>query len=159
MNELMEDREHWSTAYCSIARTLDIIGTRAATLILREAFFGTRRFDDFARLVGISEPATAARLKELTLAGVLERVPYQDPGQRTRFEYRLTAKGLALQPVITALRQWGDEWAADPAGPAVQVLHRDCGAPVRACVRCAAGHDVPAGEVVFEAGPVLIAAS
>ena len=153
----MENRENWSTANCSIARTLDIIGTRAATLILREAFFGTRRFDDFARRVGISEPVTAARLRELTVAGVLERVPYQEPGQRTRFEYRLTAKGLALQPAITALRQWGDEWTADPAGPPVRVVHQGCGADVHAQVICEAGHDVPAGGIEYVAGPGLIA--
>lgn len=153
----MENRESWSTENCSIARTLDIIGTRAATLILREAFFGTRRFDDFARRVGISEPVTAARLKELTAAGVLERVPYQEPGQRTRFEYRLTAKGLALQPAITALREWGDEWTADAAGPPVRVVHRGCGAGVRTRVICDAGHDVPEGGIEYAAGPGLIA--
>jgi DNA-binding HxlR family transcriptional regulator len=155
----MENRENWSTANCSIARTLEVVGTRAAVLILREAFFGTRRFDDFARLVGISEPVAAARLKELTADGVLERVPYQEPGQRTRFEYRLTAKGRALQPMITAMRQWGDEWATDPAGPPVRAVHRDCGAPVSVRLSCEAGHDVPAGHIDYEAGSGLILAS
>lgn len=155
----MENRESWSTANCSVARTLEVIGTRAAVLILREAFFGTRRFDDFARRVGISEPAAAARLKELTAEGVFERVPYQEPGQRTRFEYRLTAKGASLQPVITAMRQWGDAWASDPAGPPVRVVHRDCEAPVSVKLRCEAGHDVPAGELEYVAGDGLIRAS
>lgn len=155
----MENRESWSSANCSIARTLDVIGTRAAVLILREAFFGTSRFDDFARRVGISEPAAAARLKELTAEGVFQRVPYQEPGQRTRFEYRLTAKGSALQPVITAMRQWGDDWASDPAGPPVRVVHRDCGAPVGARVCCEVGHEVSAGQLDYEAGAGLIRAS
>ena len=63
MTDLRDDRDGWSTANCSIARTLDIVGTRSAMLIMREAFFGTRRFDDFARRVGIGEPAAAARLQ------------------------------------------------------------------------------------------------
>lgn len=155
----MENRENWSTENCSIARTMKVVGTRAAVLILREAFFGTSRFDDFARRVGISEPAAAARLKELAAEGVLERVPYQEPGQRTRFEYRLTPKGLALQPLISAMRQWGDEWASDPAGPPVRVVHRDCGAPVRVKLRCEAGHDVATGQLEYEAGSGLIQAS
>ncbi|MBO3100466.1 winged helix-turn-helix transcriptional regulator [Cellulomonas fengjieae] len=159
MSDLMENREGWSTANCSIARALEVVGTRAAVLILREAFFGTRRFDDFARRVGISEPVAAARLKELTAAGVLERVPYQEPGQRTRFEYQLTEKGRALQPVITALRQWGDAWGADPAGPPVVAVHRDCGAAVGVRVRCDAGHDVAAGQIEYQPGSGLVFAS
>ena len=137
----MENREGWSTANCSIARTMDILGTRAAVLILREAFFGTRRFDDFARRVGISEPAAAARLKELTAQGVLERVPYREPGQRTRYEYRLTAKGVALQPVITAMRQWGDAWSSDPAGPPVRVVGPPRGGPGGGGGEGGLGHD------------------
>src|SRR3954453_20135856 len=112
MSDLLTERDTWSMANCSIARALEIVGTRTALLIMREAFFGTRRFDDFARRVGIGEPATSARLKELTTAGLLERVPYREPGQRTRFAYQLTEKGRDLLPVLVALRQWGDTWAA-----------------------------------------------
>ena len=67
-------------------------------------------------------------------------MPYRDPGSRTRLEYRLTDKGLELFPILVALLQWGDAWAADPAGPAVEVLHRGCGAPVGVELRCEAGH-------------------
>ena len=158
MSDLLEDRDAWSMANCSIARTLTVVGTRSALLIMREAFFGTRRFDDFARRVGIGEPATAARLKELTAAGLLERFPYQEPGQRTRSAYRLTAKGRDLYPVIMALRQWGDTWAADEQGPPVIVRHRDCDAPVHAVLRCENGHDIAPGDSVVDAGPGLIRA-
>ena len=122
---------------CSIARAFDVIGSRSAVLILREAFFGARRFDDFVRRVEVGEPAVAARLKELTALGLLERVPYREPGQRTRYEYRLTGKGRALFPVIAALREWGDAWAADPAGPPVLSVHRGCEAEVESgwCAR------------------------
>jgi DNA-binding HxlR family transcriptional regulator len=156
MPGLIDARDEWSTENCSIARAIEVVGTRSALLIMREAFLGTRRFDDFARRVGIGEPATAARLKDLTAAGLLERVPYREPGQRTRFEYPLTAKGHDLLPVITALRQWGDTWAADEAGPPTVSRHRACGAQVRAVLRWDNGHDVRSDEMVLEAGSGLI---
>lgn len=156
MTDLLEERDDWSMDNCSIARALEVVGTRSALLIMREAFFGTTRFDDFARRVGIGEPATAARLKELTAAGLLERVPYREPGQRTRYGYQLTAMGRDLGPVLTALRQWGDTWAVAGQGPSVVVRHRDCGARVHAVLRCEAGHDVPFGESIVEAGPGLL---
>src|SRR5262249_14670481 len=132
MVHLLEERDDWSMANCSIARTIEVVGTKSALLIMREAFFGTRRFDDFARRVGLGDATAAARLKELTAAGLLERVPYQETGQRTRFAYQLTEKGHDLLPVVVALQQWGDTWAADPQGAPVIRRHRACGAPVRA---------------------------
>jgi DNA-binding HxlR family transcriptional regulator len=156
MSDLLTERDAWSMANCSIARALDIVGTRSALMIMREAFFGTRRFDDFARRAGIGEPATAARLKELTAAGLLVKVPYREVGQRTRYAYELTEKGRAFLPVLSALRQWGDAWTAQEQGPPVVVRHKECDAPVRVVLRCEAGHDVPAGESVVEAGPGLI---
>ncbi|MFD6193348.1 winged helix-turn-helix transcriptional regulator [Streptomyces sp. NPDC060275] len=156
MKDLLEDRDAWSVANCSVARTLEIVGNRTALLVMREAFFGTRRFDDFASRVGVGEPALAARLKDLTAVGILERVPYQEPGSRTRFAYQLTEKGRDFLPVIVALRQWGDAWAADEQGPPVVVRHKNCGAPVRAVPCCADGHDVPIEETFVEAGPGLI---
>ncbi len=141
---------------CSIARAFDVIGSRSAVLILREAFFGARRFDDFVRRVEVGEPAVAARLKELTALGLLERVPYREPGQRTRYEYRLTGKGRALFPVIAALREWGDAWAADPAGPPVLSVHRGCEAEVGVRLVCAEGHEVALEEMEVRAGPGLI---
>ncbi|MGW7527975.1 winged helix-turn-helix transcriptional regulator [Streptomyces sp. NPDC054783] len=156
MKDLLEERDAWSMANCSIARTLEIVGNRTALLIMREAFFGTSRFDDFAKRVGIGEPAAAARLKELTAAGLLERVPYQEPGQRTRYAYQLTQKGQDFRAVIVALRQWGDTWAADEQGPPVVVRHENCGAPVHAVLRCDDGHDVQLGDSFVAAGPGLI---
>src|SRR6185312_5096207 len=142
MEDLRDDRESWSMENCSVARAMDIVGSRSTILIMREALLGTRRFDDFVRRVGVGEPAMAARLKEMVAANLLERIPYREPGQRTRHEYQLTRKGRELLPVITALRNWGDTWAADAAGPSVTSTHRNCGEPVRAVLRCAAGHDV-----------------
>jgi DNA-binding HxlR family transcriptional regulator len=159
MSDLLTERDTWSTANCSIARTLEVVGTKTALLIMREAFFGTRRFDDFAKRVGVGEPAAAARLKDLTAAGLLERVPYQEPGQRTRFAYQLTEKGLDFLPVLVALRQWGDTWAAGEQGPSVVVRHKDCGTAVHAALRCDAGHDVPLADSFVDAGPGLVRVS
>ncbi|MEV6028267.1 helix-turn-helix domain-containing protein [Streptomyces sp. NPDC052036] len=156
MTDLLTERDAWSTTNCSIARALEIVGTRSALLIMREAFFGTRRFDDFARRVGIGEPATSARLKELTAAGLLERVPYREPGQRTRYAYQMTEKGRDFLPVLMALRQWGDTWAADEQGPSVVVRHKECSAPVHAVLQCENGHDITYGDTVVDHGPGLI---
>ncbi|MGW5671677.1 winged helix-turn-helix transcriptional regulator [Micromonospora sp. NPDC003776] len=157
MTYLLAQRDTWSTANCSIARALDVVGNRTTLLLLREASFGTRRFDDFARRAGVSEPVAAARLKQLVADGLLERRPYRQPGQRTRDEYQLTPKGRDLLPVLAALRQWGDAYAVDE--PSVRVTHHDCGAPVQVALRCAAGHDVPPGEVDALPGPGLLPAT
>ncbi len=140
----LDPRGGWAAAACPIGRTLEVVGTRSAMLLLREAFYGTTRFDDFAERVGISQPVAAARLRELVDEGLLEREPYQEPGQRARMQYRLTDKGADLFPALVALMQWGQRWLG-PSG--VELRHRDCGQPVRAELRCADGHPVPVDEV------------
>jgi DNA-binding HxlR family transcriptional regulator len=148
----LDPRGSWSADACSIGRALEVVGTRSAMLLLREAFYGTTRFDDFAERVGISEPSAAARLRELVAEGLLEREPYQEPGQRTRLQYRLTEKGSELFPALVALMQWGDRWLA-PAGSPVTLSHRDCGQPVRAELRCASGHQPGVGDLELSTGP------
>jgi len=122
-----------------------VLSTRSAMLILREAFYGTTRFDDFAARVGVTDAVAAARLRELVEEGLLEREPYQEPGQRTRHRYKLTAKGAELFPALVALMQWGDRWLND--GGWVELRHHDCGAAVGVEVRCAAGHDVQPSDL------------
>jgi DNA-binding HxlR family transcriptional regulator len=146
MTGSLEPRGGWTADRCTIAKSLEVVSTRSAFLILREAFYGTTRFDDFAERVGISEPVTAARLRELVDHGLLEREDYRDPGQRTRQRYRLTPKGADLFPALAALMQWGDRWLDDHGGP-VQLRHRDCGEPVGVELRCAAGHIVRTDEL------------
>jgi DNA-binding HxlR family transcriptional regulator len=145
-------RGSWKATACSLAHALDVVSSRSALLILREAFYGTTRFDDFAERVGISEPVAAARLRELVGHGLLEREPYREPGQRTRMAYRLTAKGAELLPVLVALMQWGDRWL-QPAGAPVVLRHADCGEEVRAELRCDAGHQPAAAELDLVVGP------
>jgi DNA-binding HxlR family transcriptional regulator len=140
----LDPRQGWSAANCPIDRTLAVVGTRSALLLLREAFYGTTRFADFAERVGISEPVAAERLRELVEQGLIEREPYREPGQRTRMQYRLTQRGAELFPVLAALMQWGDRWLG-PSG--VELRHRDCGHAVTAGLRCSAGHEPELEEV------------
>jgi DNA-binding HxlR family transcriptional regulator len=129
-----------STHNCSIQRTLALVGEKWTLLIIRDAMNGVRRFDDLRRHVGLSEPVLADRLRKLVAAGILETRPYRAEGQRSRLEYRLTDKGLDLHAALVALMQWGDRYLADPGGPPIEVLHADCGAPVRAVVQCTGEH-------------------
>jgi DNA-binding HxlR family transcriptional regulator len=146
MTGSLEPRGAWTAEGCTLAKALEVVPTRSAFLILREAFYGTTRFDDFATRVGISEPVTAARLRELVDNGLLEREDYREPGQRTRQRYRLTEKGADLFPALVALMQWGDRWLDERGGP-VELRHRECGERVAAELRCDAGHSVAVGEL------------
>jgi DNA-binding HxlR family transcriptional regulator len=146
MTGRLDPREGWEAGGCTIARSLDLLSARSTLLILREAFYGAHRFEQFVRRVGISEPVAAARLKELVEHGLLDRVDYREPGQRTRQGYELTAKGAELLPVLVALMQWGNRWVADDGGP-VELRHHDCGAEVGVQLRCDEGHPVGAGEL------------
>ena len=147
----LEPRGGWMAGdRCPIDRSLDVVSTRSAFLILREAFYGTTRFDDFAKRARISEPVAAARLRELVDAGLLEREDYREPGQRTRQRYKLTEKGTDLFPVLAALIQWGNRWLDDDGGP-VELRHSECGEPVKVELRCAAGHPVGPDELSLAA--------
>jgi len=118
---------------CSVAQTLDVVGERWSMLIIRDAFLGVTRFDDFQARLEISRNTLADRLAELVDRGVLERHPYQD--HPVRHDYLLTEKGRDLWPVMTALRQWGDKWEA-PEGPPVLAVHRSCGHALGAGMFC-----------------------
>ena len=130
----------YDTANCAIGAAVEILGERAAFLVLREAFNGVRRFDDMQRRTGLPRQVLSSRLARLVGEGLLRKVPYQEAGQRSRTEYRLTSKGLDLYPVLVALMEWGDRYEASPDGPPVVLRHRDCGEPVRLQLSCAAGH-------------------
>lgn len=150
----MTDVLQISTDNCSVARTLGIIGEKWSLLLLRDAFAGVRRFDDFRARSGVPRQVLTDRLARLVEHGVLRRVPYQEPGQRRRDEYRLTEAGRDLYPVLVALIDYGDRWLADPQGPSLEVHHRDCDAPVHAVVRCDEGHDLTSvREVTARPGP------
>jgi DNA-binding HxlR family transcriptional regulator len=146
----LADRDAWTAIdRCSIGKALTVVGTRSAMLIMREAAYGTRRFDQFARRVGITEAVAAARLKELVEAGLFTREPYQQPGERTRHEYVLTDMGRDLMPALFALMQWGDRYLQGKRGPGVELVHVGCDAPVAVETRCAAGHQVALAETAL----------
>jgi DNA-binding HxlR family transcriptional regulator len=137
---------------CSIAKTLDVVGEWWTPLIVRDAFRGKRRFDEFHESLGMARSVLTARLKKLTDQGILERTRYSE--HPPRYEYRLTEKGRALFPVIVALIEWGDEWAPGPAGPPVVFRHDTCGhvtQPMLACPHC--GGAVSAANTHSEPGP------
>ena len=144
----------YDTQNCTIGAALDIVGEKWTFLVLREAFNGVRRFDDIRRRISAPRQILSDRLNRLVSEDLLRRVPYQEPGQRARSEYRLTEKGLELFPVIVSLLEWGNKYAASPEGPVVELTHRDCGAPVRLQLTCAEGHAVAsAREVTPIPGP------
>lgn len=124
-----------------IVRALGVLSSRSAFLVMREAFHGTRRFDDFTRRLGMSPSALSARLRELVADGMLARTAYRDAGARTRNEYVLTAKGEALLPALVALQRWANDHLP-PRGPRVDLVHAGCGAAVGTHVTCDGGHEL-----------------
>lgn len=137
------DRDEWTVkGWCRIERSLDLVGTRSAMLVIRELFYAGTKFDELARRTGLSEAVVAGRLKQLHSDGIVERRPYQEEGKRTRDEYVLTERGRALFPIVVALVQWG-EVISDDHRTGVELVHRDCDAPLSAHVMCSKGHEVP----------------
>jgi DNA-binding HxlR family transcriptional regulator len=137
---------------CSIKRTLDVIGERWTLLVIREALYGARRFEQFPANVGCARTLLSERLATLVEHGVLQREPYREAGQRERHQYLLTDKGHDLFAAVTALMHWGDRWEAGPEGGPGVIRHRDCGELVHVELRCANDHRVFEVEET-ESGP------
>ena len=131
--------------HCPINRAMGLVGSRSAMLIMREAFYGTSRFDDFVQRVEMAPATASTHLRALTDAGLLERRPYREPGGRTRDEYALTPAGADLMPVVFGLFEWGRRHT--DARPLIEFAHAGCGHPVAVQVRCTAGHDVRPDEL------------
>ncbi|MBB5955947.1 DNA-binding HxlR family transcriptional regulator [Saccharothrix tamanrassetensis] len=131
---------------CTVSLPAALLGERWTLLLLRQAFLGTRRFEDFQSAMDISRSVLTERLAKFVEEGILSRVAYKDV--RTRYEYRLTEKGLDLYPVLMALRKWGDRWMTPEEGPSFDLHHRDCGGQVDVKVECAAcGDELTARDV------------
>jgi len=142
----LADRDAWSAVgQCPIEKTMGLLGAKSTMLLLREAYYGTTRFDDFWRRVGITKAAASARLAELVEVGLLTRRPYREPGQRSRDEYVLTPAGVDFMPVVWAMFDWGQRHLPVPAR--LRLTHEGCGADAAVVVRCAEGHDVPFEEL------------
>jgi DNA-binding HxlR family transcriptional regulator len=135
---------------CSIASSLDIVGDRWTILILRDAFRGLRRFDEFRRDLDIPRAVLADRLRRLVERGVMVKRAYQD--RPVRYEYRLTRMGIELSPILVALMQWGDRWLSEDGAPTL-LVHEECGTEVDLgfhCFTCA--RDFGPTEIVSRPG-------
>jgi DNA-binding HxlR family transcriptional regulator len=145
------ERKSFSGMHCSVAQCLEVVGEWWTLLIVRDAFLGVTRFDDFQSRLGISRNVLGQRLSRLTELGVLRKVPYSE--HPPRYDYRLTGRGRDLWPVIDAMRQWGDKHAA-PSGPPLQLIHRGCGQisePQLVC--CSCGEPIGPHDVEAISGP------
>jgi DNA-binding HxlR family transcriptional regulator len=143
---------------CSIARALEVVGERWTLLLIRDAFLGVRRFQDFERSLGLSKKVLAERLERLTVEGILERHRYQE--RPPRDEYRLTPKGRGLWSVLAQLMMWGDAHYSPEAGPPRLLRHRDCGGTADGRLRCTqCGADLEGRDVELVAGPGLAASA
>lgn len=141
---------------CSLARSLAVVGDRWTLLILRDAFLRVRRFDDFQARSGIARRVLAERLAKLVEDGILAKHAYQQ--RPTRYEYRLTPKGLDLYPVVLALVHWGDAHYAGAEGAPLLHRHKACGYIFRSRLCCSeCGEDVDARDVTVEPGAVPLA--
>jgi DNA-binding HxlR family transcriptional regulator len=134
---------------CSLARTAEVIGDKWALMIIRDAFYGYRRFRDFKERLGITQAVLSDRLARLVEQGILER---HELGEGARQDYGLTAKGRDLFAVLVALVQWGDRWIHD-GKPPVDILDAMHGKPVQLRVSDAEGKPLKLREVVLKAGP------
>lgn len=124
---------------CSVARTLDTIGDRWSLLILRDAFYGVRRFEDFRDDLGVARNILTDRLQKMVSHGVLDRVQYED--KPPRFEYRLTDKGKELLPVVLTMMQWGNKWTQEDEKGPITLTHLTCGHEAKAVVTCSHCHE------------------
>jgi DNA-binding HxlR family transcriptional regulator len=143
---------------CSVASTLEAIGERWTMHVLREAFLGVRRFEDFRRNIGVARNILSDRLGRLVADGILRRELYSE--HPPRYEYRLTRKGVDLYGILIELMKWGNRWAPNAEGPPLVLRHRGCGAvvePVLACPDC--GEPVHAWDLETLPGPAMTAAT
>lgn len=121
-------RTNFARMRCPVARSMEVLGERWAILVLREAFYGTTRFDDFERNLGIAPNILSARLSKLVAHGLLARRPVAGG----RHEYVLTEKSRDFFSVYVALKRWGDRWMGDAEGPLVLLEEIESGRPVMA---------------------------
>lgn len=125
----------------AIEAALAIVGNRWSLMILREVFHGVRRFESLRANLGVSRAVLAARLRDLTAAGLLRATPYREGNARSRNEYRPTRRGVELLPTLVALMEWAEQHVEGAEGSADILIHRDCGGRVHAVLACDAGHD------------------
>jgi DNA-binding HxlR family transcriptional regulator len=136
----------------SVGHVLDIIGEGWSILIVREAFLGTRRFEEFQGRLGIARNILTARLKKLCANRILDRVPVKEGAKR--HEYVLTRKGKEMMPLLVALTQWGDRWVYGEGNEPVVFRDREHGEPIAEVrVYSARGDKLRPRDIMISAGP------
>jgi len=141
----------YSHQVCSVAATLEVVGDPWTLLILRDAFAGVSRFEQWQDNLGVARNVLAARLKSLVAHGVLERRPYSD--RPPRHEYTLTPKGRDLSDVLLTMAAWGDRHVYGAPGGPVRYTHQACGHRFRAALVCEACREpVGAGGLIRAEG-------
>ena len=141
--------------YCMIARAMDVIGEQWTLLIIRDAFFGIRHFDEFQRSLGIARNILATRLTKLIEEDIFTRSPH--PDDRRKVEYRLTDRGRELLPIIISLTQWGSKWKRREGElRPFSMVDRETGAPIaRVEIRSTEGRVLGSRDFKLVAGPGL----
>ncbi len=144
-------------ASCSIIGAVAALGDVWSILVLRELFLGVHRFNDIQSDLGISRSVLAARLARLVELGVVRTVPYQEPGDRVRQEYRPTRKGVGLLPLLVTLKTWGDEHL-HLGVETVRITERESGEDVRLEFRTPSGKQVQPNQLVVHLVAPAVAA-
>lgn len=138
--------------FCSVARTVEILSDAWSFLVLRECFFGARRFEQFQSVLQVPRNTLVDRLNKLTELELLQKVSYS--ATSSRFEYRFTDKGRDLYPTMLALLAFGDKWQCADDAPPLQLIHRGCGKACSPEVACSACHEViDPRDVQYRNGP------
>lgn len=132
-----DDAAPTPSADAGIAAVVSLVGDRWSILLIRALFRGLRRFEELIDDLGISRPVLSDRLRKLTAAGIVERAPYQE--HPVRYEYRLTAMGIELSPMLVALVLWGARWFGDADGRTV-LVHRPCDTELEQAFWCRTCH-------------------
>lgn len=120
-----------NTENCPVAAAMKVVGDKWTLLIVRDAFMGVKRFDDFCAQTGAPRALVASRLRDLVADGILQQEAYREAGSRPRQQYVLTSKGRDLQHVLTALREWGDAHVNAPGKHPLELVEKETGEAVR----------------------------
>lgn len=136
---------------CSVARTVVILSDAWTFLVIREAFFGAHRFEEFRSMLEIPRATLTERLQRLVAEGIFRRIEYSETSSWV--EYRLTQSGIDLYPTFMALMQFGDKWLSERHGVPLQLVHSECGKMSKPCVACSHCKDrVTARHVTYRDG-------
>jgi DNA-binding HxlR family transcriptional regulator len=150
------ERNHKANKLCSVARAMEVVGDRWSILVLREAYYGVTRFDDFQFYIGVATNILSTRLKKFVDLGVMKRLPL--PEHSRRYEYVLTDMGRDFFRTYVALKKWGDDWLAEGSGPQVVFQDRESGKEISSPgILSAHGKPLRLEDIEVVAGPDAVA--